>query len=70
MAALLKSLHKFAEAAAQNPASTGTGETPAQLAEQAADATTWSSAPGRTLPSAPGVPCPIPLSISAILSLF
>src|ERR1700739_1786867 len=53
MAALLKALHEFAESAAQNPASTGTGETPAQLAEQPADSATWSSASGRTLPSAP-----------------
>ena len=48
MAALLKTLHEFA---AQEPAGTGTGETPAQLAEQAADATLAGSR-GRTLSNA------------------
>jgi len=39
MAALIKALQEFAASAAQEPADAGTSETPAQLTEQAADAT-------------------------------
>ena len=53
MAALIKALQEFAD--------TSTSETPAQLAEQAADA---------TLPVFAGVLCPMPSRISGALSLF
>ena len=39
MAALLKAVHEFTEAAAQEPAGTGAAEALAQLTEEAADAT-------------------------------
>jgi hypothetical protein len=59
MAALGKTLHKFAKSAAQDSAGTGTAEAPAQLAQQAADTTlpgtslrTLPGTSGRTLPDA------------------